>query len=32
MINNHFATSERLLDLHSSEYEKVLILGYFNVG
>ena len=32
MISNHLATLEKFLDLHSSKYEKVLILGGFNIG
>ena len=32
MINNHLATLEKFLDLRSSKYEKLLILGDFNVG
>ena len=29
MIGNHLATFEKFLDLHSSKYDKVLILGDF---
>ena len=32
MVSNHLATLEKFLDLHSLKYEKVLILGDFNVG
>ena len=32
LITNYLATLEKFFDLHSSKYEKVLILGYFNVG
>ena len=32
MINNRLATLEKFLDLHSSKYEKVLMLRDFNVG
>ena len=31
MVSNHLATLEKFLDLHSLKYEKVLILGDFNV-
>ena len=32
MVSNHLATLETFLDLHSSKYEKVLILQDFDVG
>ena len=32
MIKNHLATLSNFLDLHSSKYKKMLILGDFNVG
>ena len=32
MISNHLVILEKFVDLHSSKYEKVLILGDFNVG
>ena len=32
MIKNHLPTLRNVLDLHSSKYEKMLILGDFNVG
>ena len=32
MIKNQFAMLEKFLDLHSSKYEKVLVLGDFNGG
>ena len=32
MITNHLETLSKFLDLHSSKYEKMLILGDFNVG
>ena len=32
LITNYLATLEKFFDLHSSKYEKVLILGDFNVG
>ena len=32
MVSNHLATLEKFLDLHSLKYEKVLLLGDFNVG
>ena len=32
MIKNQLATLSNILDLHSSKYEKMLILGDFNVG
>ena len=32
MIKNHLATLSNFLDLHSSKYKKMLILGGFNVG
>ena len=32
MIKIHLATLGNFLDLHSSKYKKVLILGDFNVG
>ena len=31
MISNDLATLEKLLNLHSSKYEKILILGNFNI-
>ena len=32
MIKNHLATLSNFLDLHSSKYKKMLILGDFNIG
>ena len=32
IISNHLIKLEKLLDLHSSRYEKVLVLGSFNAG
>ena len=32
MIINHLATLSKFLGLHSSKYEKTVILGDFNVG
>ena len=32
MIKNHLATLSNFLDLYSSKYKKMLILGDFNVG
>ena len=32
MIKTHLATLSNFLDLHSSKYEKMLILGDFNAG
>ena len=31
MIKNHLATLSNFLDLHSSKYKKMLILGDFNI-
>ena len=31
MIPNHLETLNKLLELHSSKYEKMLILGVFNL-
>ena len=32
MIKNHLATLSNFLELHSSKYKKIMILGDFNVG